>query len=85
MESTEKYEALVAEQSAELGRMNQSNSLSFDDTQRVPSRGGDGDDKLMTEEEFRMEEQGIVELEKRKKVLEERVTGMEKDLGGLMR
>lgn len=36
-------------------------------------------------EDFRMEEEEIQELEKKKRALEDRVAGMERDLGGLLR
>jgi hypothetical protein len=39
----------------------------------------------MSREDMQREEAEIRELEQKKKALEERVTGMEKDLGGLMR
>jgi hypothetical protein len=39
----------------------------------------------VTEEDLTLEEQEIKELELKKRTLEERVTGMEKDLGGLLR
>jgi len=39
----------------------------------------------MTREDLEREEQEIKDLERKKRGLEERVTGMEKDLGGLMR
>ena len=38
-----------------------------------------------TEADLRQEEEEIRELEKRKAALETRVTGMERDLGGLLR
>ena len=81
------YEARVAEQTRELQAMN-----------RPTSRGGYGDDDEAAEvrasedttiplsrEDLEREEADIRELEKKKKGLEERVTGMESDLGGLMR
>jgi hypothetical protein len=39
----------------------------------------------LTKEDLRREEEAIRELESKKKGLEDRVTGMERDLGGLMR
>lgn len=39
----------------------------------------------LTTEDLEQEEVEIRELEKKKKGLEDRVTGMERDLGGLMR
>ena len=39
----------------------------------------------VTDEDIQRELQEIRELERRKRMLEERVSGMERDLGGLMR
>lgn len=39
----------------------------------------------MTKEDLMREEEEIRELERKKRGLEDRVTGMERDLGGLMR
>ncbi|CAK4004576.1 hypothetical protein DOTSEDRAFT_73286 [Lecanosticta acicola] len=78
------YEALVGQQSADLARMNRP---TYDD--------GDDDEIMddepivsaptMTKEDLEREETEIAELEGKKKSLEDRVTGMERDLGGLMR
>ena len=38
-----------------------------------------------TVEDMRREEEEIAELERKKKALEDRVTGMEKDISGVMR
>ena len=40
---------------------------------------------MITVEDIKMEEEEILELEKKKRSLEDRVSGMEKDLGGLLR
>ena len=64
---------------------------------RPTSRGGYSDDSKaeegateettipLTKEDLEREEEEIKELERKKRGLEERVTGMERDLGGLMR
>ena len=39
----------------------------------------------LTKEDLEREEEEIKELERKKRGLEDRVTGMERDLGGLMR
>lgn len=78
------YEALVGQQSADLARMNR------------PTYDDEGDMEMMddeptinaapmTKEDLEREEAEIAELEAKKKTLEERVSGMERDLGGLMR
>ncbi len=43
------------------------------------------DQHTLTEEDFHREEDEIRELEARKKALEDRVSGMERDLGGLLK
>lgn len=39
----------------------------------------------ITDDELRAEEQAVRELDQKKRLLEERVASMEKDLGGLLR
>lgn len=92
LESMEKYEGLVAEQSKQLGRMNRPSSFGFDDedaaTEVLAERGGrnsQAGEPSMTQEDLRLEEDEVAELERKKRSLEERVGGMEKDLGGLIR
>lgn len=46
---------------------------------------GEEVDVHMTKEDLEKEEEVIRELERKKRALEERVTGMERDLGGLNR
>ena len=87
--SLDEYEHLVAEQTTQLGRMNGASVSGLDDeadeevmvhsTQSIPT------EMPTSEEDLRREEEGIAELERRKRTLEERVSGIEKDLGGLMR
>lgn len=90
--SMEEYEDLVAEQTAQLGKMNRSSGLTFDDedvdeiTMRdVSSNDAQSSDIPITEEELRRDEETCAELEQKKRTLEDRVSGMDKDLGGLMR
>lgn len=90
MTSLDKFEALVAEQFAQLSRMNGVSSAGLDDeadeelvTSDMVPEPPDG--KPVTEEDLKREEEGIAELERRKRTLEERVSGIEKDLGGLLR
>ncbi|KAK3112396.1 hypothetical protein LTR53_011367 [Teratosphaeriaceae sp. CCFEE 6253] len=81
------YEDRVARNAQELQLMN-----------RPPSRGGEREDVevvdpdeeedaagQMTRHDLKVEEEEVRRLEGKKKGLEERVSGMEKDLGGLMR
>lgn len=79
------YETVVGQQSVELARMNQP---TYDDAVDI---GDILDDEPtvsappMTKEDLEREEAEIQELERKKKTLEDRVTGMERDLGGLLR
>ena len=88
----EEYEELVAEQTAQLRKMNGTSGLTFDDheldeitMQDVNTPDSQPSKLPLTEEELRREEDACAELERKKWTLEERVSGMEKDLGGLMR
>ena len=87
-ESIAIYEERVSKQQSKLERMKRSSDLGYQ------SQGEDGDceegiqqvfESGMTEEDLMLEEQEIKELELKKRALEERVTGIEKDLGGLLR
>lgn len=82
-QSIAQYEARVAQQTEQLGRMNRSQEFGS----RYPDEQEDDDTSqtAVTEEDLVAEEQEIRELEARKRALEERVAGMEKDLGGLLR
>ncbi|KAK2808237.1 hypothetical protein FQN50_004979 [Emmonsiellopsis sp. PD_5] len=71
----------VAEQSAQLERMNLAQSYDYE----IPEIQQDVVVPEVTEEDLQRELQEIRELEVRKRTLESRVTGMERDLGGLMR
>lgn len=53
-----------------------------DDNEKGAQRS---DSPLMTEEDLKREEENIKELEFKKRTLEDRVNGMEKDLGGILR
>jgi hypothetical protein len=88
-ESVAVYEDKVVKQQLKLERMNKSSEFESE------SQGEEDNDKeggvhpvagaTATEEDLRIEEQEIKELELKKRTLEERVAGMEKDLGGLLR
>ncbi|PGG97187.1 hypothetical protein GX51_07442 [Blastomyces parvus] len=82
-------ESRIAEQAVQLQRMNRSQDYSSDydiaDTERdVPVVSAEVSSHV-AEEDLQRELLEIRELEGRKRRLEERVTGMERDLGGLMR
>jgi chromosome segregation ATPase len=85
--SIEHYESIVAKQTAELDQANQE----YDDDDFSPDVAVktavpiSGAEERYGPEDFEREEAEMEELERKKKSLEERVTGMDKDLGGLMR
>lgn len=88
-ESVALYEDKVAKQQSKLERMNKSaefGSQSQDEEEDYEEGGvHQAAEPTVTEDDLRLEEQEIKELELKKRTLEERVTGMEKDLGGLLR
>ena len=83
------YEEKVAKQQSRLERMNRGSDIDSDhadendDQNNAPATSTT--EVTISEEDLRFEEQEIQELELKKRVLEERVAGMEKDLGGLLR
>ncbi|KAL2045746.1 hypothetical protein N7G274_002177 [Stereocaulon virgatum] len=83
-----RYEAKVAKQMAQLARMNKQKDDNEDDEdfedESVDECNGH-DEFRVTEEDLRREDDEIRELEKKKRTLEDRVSGMERDLGGLLR
>ena len=88
--SVQHYEQKVAHQTRDLERMNRGDGWDADDDEE----GGDGrkttgsEEEMeveVTDEDLRREEEEIRELERKKKELEDRVSGMERDLGGLLR
>ncbi|KIW61647.1 hypothetical protein PV05_01746 [Exophiala xenobiotica] len=82
--SLSSLEEKVSKQQSQLDRRNK--SFEFDDEAENDLRNTDGDNTVMlTEQDFQNEENEIRELEAKKKALEERVSGMERDLGGLLR
>lgn len=87
----EHYEGRIAVQTRELERMNKPTGMSDyeDDEDMMDAEAfGDAEEESvapMTKEDLMREEEEIRELERKKRGLEDRVTGMERDLGGLMR
>jgi hypothetical protein len=88
------YESRVDEQARELERINGPSSRfedhDEDEDDEVMHDDDDAQDEaanavVVTKEDLEREEAEIRELEAKKKALEERVVGMERDLGGLMR
>lgn len=82
------YETKVEKLEREFGRMNGGGAWSGDDDEDGDDdEAEDGEDfeEVVTDEDLAREEEEIRELERKKKELEERVSGMERDLGGLLR
>ena len=73
----------MAANSAELEQMSRSYDNDYDDHDTAATSQPEPED--ITDEDIARELGEIRELERRKRVLEDRVSGMEKDLGGLMR
>lgn len=93
--SLEWYEERVVEQGMRIERLNREGASARGrtdeegDTEMGDGEGGeyeeDGEGAVDVDELIRLEEEEIRALEARKRELEERVSGMERDLGGLMR
>ena len=89
-EAVAHYEGRVSKQAAQLERMNKSQDFGsgYEDEEEevidenTPSNTGENQ---ITEEDIQRELEEIRELEQKKRILEERVSGMERDLGGLLR
>lgn len=83
------YESRVAQQTTKLARMNRSkDATNGKDDLNVPKAQIEpmaGDQCRVTQEDLEKEAEEIRELEKKKLTLEDRVRGMERDLGGLSR
>lgn len=89
--SIARYESKVAKQMIQLEKMNKhaGGNGAFDGDEDENLDVDANDDQAaqyhITEEDLRREDEEIRELEKKKRSLEDRVSGMERDLGGLLR
>ncbi|KAL9586098.1 MAG: hypothetical protein Q9212_001136 [Teloschistes hypoglaucus] len=91
--SIARYEARVSKHTSQLAKMNRRGDLSQEvDDYELDEHGSTRNDDatkltetLITVEDLEKEEQEIRELERKKRALEDRVSGMERDLGGLLR
>ena len=80
------YEELVAKQQVHLNRFNDSQKTEHrEDRGSELAQGHSFEQQSLTERDFQLEEEEVSELEARKKYLESRVAGLEKDLGGLLK
>ena len=81
------FEEKVMKQQSVLERKN--SALNSDNPTREDAAEQEdihhGNQVLFTEEDLKLEEDEIRELEARRKALEDRVSGMERDLGGLLK
>jgi hypothetical protein len=84
-ESIAYYEDMVAEQTTQLNRMNKPSEFEDEESGEEEEEPTVEPVPAMTAEELQQEQEEIEELERKKRALEERVSGMERDLGGLMR
>lgn len=82
----------MSKHTTQLSQLNRRTNSSTDDDYLDPGAPPDvgaGDGKLgempITVEQLEREEQEIRDLERKKQTLEDRVSGMERDLGGLLR
>ena len=84
--SIAQYQDTVNKQQSRLNRMNRSSDFDrLDNADFDEGLLAEAKTAVFTEADLRLETSDIQELEQRKKDLEERVAGMEKDLGGLLR
>ncbi|KAF2147434.1 uncharacterized protein K452DRAFT_293856 [Aplosporella prunicola CBS 121167] len=82
--SVEHYELRVAEQTAQLSRMNRPRDFADDDEPEVAPEPQVEED-LLTVEDLRREEEEIRDLERKKRGLEDRVNSMGRDISGVLR
>ena len=81
----------MAKQESRLDRKNRPKHLDDDEEDGEDEAssslltGEDEDPREITEEDLDREEAEIKQLDKKKRALDERVAGMERDLGGLQR
>jgi uncharacterized protein YlxW (UPF0749 family) len=80
------YEERVAEQTAQLNRMNRPRDFDDDGSHEdtFATQQASLEDVQFTEEDMRREEEEVKELERKRRTLEERVSAMEKDISGVM-
>ena len=88
--SVSRYEQQVFNQTAKLASLNRTIDDGFEEDSRLNNRKTtltpiSGSDAPVTLEDIRKEEEEIKKLERKKRTLEDRVSAMERDLGGLLR
>ena len=90
--SVTKYETRVAKQAAQLAKRSRRGGMTGDqddtglgEPPEFTVRDERTSELPITAEDLESEEQDIRELERKKRALEDRVNGMDRDLGGLLR
>lgn len=83
--SIKRYESIVANQAAELDRMHHPRDGPLSDEEGYAEAADEPPKASFSLQDLKREEQEVRELEERKKTLEDRVSSMERDLGGLLR
>lgn len=84
-DSIEHYEYRIAEQTAQLSRMNRSRDFIDDEPEEPEEEVEPPAFQPMTEEDLRREEEEVRQLEKKKRGLEDRVHSMGRDISGVLR
>lgn len=82
--SIEHYELRVAEQQAQLARMNKPRD-DYDDPPEEEPESEPEEEAPLTIEDLRREEEEVKELERKKRGLEDRVNSMGRDISGVQR
>lgn len=78
--SIEYYESRIAEQTVQLSKLNKSREYIDHEPEEVGNPAA-----VMTDEDLRREEEEVKQLERKKRVLEDRVNSMGRDISGVLR
>ena len=85
-QSIEHYEYRIAEQTAELSRLNRSRDYLDDEPEDVVEPEAEPPAvEPMTADELKREEEEVKQLEQKKRGLEDRVNSMGRDISGVLR
>lgn len=83
--SIEYYENRIADQTAQLSKINRGREYIDDDQEEGGAEPEATIFQPMTEEDLRREEEEVRQLEKKKRGLEDRVNSMGRDISGVLR
>lgn len=78
--SIEYYESRIADQTAQLSKLNRSREYTEHEPEELQQVT-----PIMTEEDLRREEEEVRQLEQKKRGLEDRVNSMGRDISGVLR